>query len=216
MGKSSLFILFLTSIAIVIVAELLVYQYLEIPYSFDFKTSIFNLKTEESATIATATINRQKSPPAGLSSANISISPLTIEVLQKAGFQGVTLKKVDFNGLLFNQIDIRDAVALPVIHQNIIAAGSSEGEKTISIYIFEVKSKELANEVYASLKKKLGLGGIGIFNETNEFSGASFYLNVFRFPELVFLVVKKNRNVYALTYVKGQHGLMKSLLQLLP
>ena len=234
MRKAPLFILFLTSIAVMIMAELLVYQYLEIPYSFDFKASIFGLKKGESASSTTGT-SQQKSLPADVENAGLlplQLQPLTMPMLQKAGFKDVSLKTVNFDGLLFNQVDIKDSIALPVINQDIL---DKKGEKMASIYVFEVKSKGLAKEVYDILKKKFATQNIGIFkdvppwrdgsvlaslrlglNETHDFGEASFYLNEFRFPDLVFLVVKKNRNVYALTYGKMQHDLIKKLITILP
>ncbi len=198
------------------------YQYLETPYSFDFKASMFNFKnvappkrggnfltspmagsTEES-NIASPVTNQQKSN---------AVSPLTMTLLQQAGFTDFSLKTVGFDGLLFDQIDVKDAIALPVIHQNIVDA---KGKNMASVYSFLAKSKELAKEVYEVLKKKFADQNIGIFNETHDFGEASFYLNAFRFPEIVFLVVKKNENVYALTYGKSQHGFIKKLLLLLP
>jgi hypothetical protein len=195
----------------VVVAEMLVNDYVETPKSVkSLQANVFQTAHVADPTGGTAhsikpDVDEETFDPNG--------SYLSFGLVQSAGFNDTALQRAPFNGILFETIDLRDFKSVPVITNNLL-----EHNKTPvgTMNEFHAQSKDLANEIYEYLKEKGGkLIGASV-NETNTFGDRSFYINFLEQKENVFLVVKQGENVYALTYKKGEHSNVQSLLKLLP
>ena len=198
MSKFSIFTSFLSVIIVVILAELLVNEYIAYP----------EIEKEAKTSILTETIEVPKETVEDLLSPNI-----TFDMLGQAGSTGITLQRVPFNGSLFESIDLREFKSVPVIKQNFL---QNNRLKMGAFYEFRGNSKSIANEVYALLKEK-SAGNIGAsVNETNDYGDSAFYINYLDNSDTAFLVVKLGDNVYALTYKKPFHALIENIIKLLP
>lgn len=226
MSKFSLFTVFLSLTITVIVGELLVNQYVKYPSSQkDLAANVLNAQTNNGQGTHTAATQQSSQAPANSGAAVNSgsanagagipastLPKITFAALQNAGFTNMVLQRVPFNGILFNTIDLRDFKSVSVVQNNLL-----ENNKTQSaaLYEFDAGSRMLANEIYALIKQKTtSLVGV-IVNETKQFGETSFYINFNDSAQNAFLVVKLQDTVYALTYKKELHPLIKQLLLLL-
>ena len=230
MSKFSLFTVFLCSLIVLIVAEILVNDYLKNPYSTDLQTNIFQSDLKADQKIATQEqiisedleqkLRLGSSQQAELGQAvtwNAVLNPsndlISAEDLNKIGFSNSKIVKGAFDGKIFDRIDVSTLNFLDISRYDIVQNGVV---KMGSLYTLPVNSGELAKEIYGLLKDRSSAEIGVIVNETNSYGESSFYDNFFEFPERAFLVVKKGRNVYALTYLKELHPRVQMLLQLLP
>jgi len=213
MSKFTLFTLFLSAIIVVIVAEIMVNEYIKAPYNLDAEANIFSASPAQGtqplsgAAGTSALLQTQQSQL--VSPQNINLPSL----LAKAGLQNLELKAEPFSGMLFDRIPLKDLSFLSASEYHLIKNGTI---KEAVIYSFPASSDELAREIYGLLKDKCSTEIGIIINENNQFGDTSFYVNYFEYPERVFLVVKKHDTVYALTYGKELHGSIQQLLSLLP
>lgn len=137
---------------------------------------------------------------------------ITFALLSLAGFQNVTLQRVPFNGILFERIDLRDFRSVPVVLQNVL---QNNKNRIAGFAEFHGDSDLLAGEVYLFIKEKAAASlNVGI-NETNGYGDNSFFINFGDRPDAAFLVVKIRESVYALTYEKGLHAFIESLISYL-
>jgi hypothetical protein len=223
MSKFSIFTLFLASIIVVIIAELLVNEYVKDPYGTHLQANVLGAGQTVSQQVNTSkspTLSQQSglnpggvSDSGGLQKAAKKFNSIEFETVKTAGFNNnEILQIVPFSGVLFGIVDISEFKSVPVIQNNLLQNNRSE----IAIfYQFQAKDAALANEVYSYLKNKsMSLMGATI-NETNSFGTASFYLNSLSEKTKSFLVVKQKENVYALAYLKEYHPLVKQLIPLL-
>ncbi len=187
---------------VVIVAELLVNHYLKYP-ALEKQLSANVLATTEKVADDSSTAPELK-------------EQITFALLQEAGFADMVLQKTPFNGIVFGALDLRDFKSVPVVSYNLLA---NNRETQAVIYEFQAGSRMLAAEVYGLLKEKAGSNSNLAVNETNQFGGNSFYINFLEQNEATagkaFLVVKANDYVYALTYLREYHPLIKQLITLL-
>ena len=214
MSKFTIFTLFVSSIIIVIVAEIMVNEYLKTPYSLEVATNIFSAATPETPLVeptqqAVAAPVIQTDQPTIVAPAAF----LTQAMVSQAGFQNLALKSVPYSGKLFDRVAFKDLGTVPTFETQLV---KNEMVKDAGIYEFHVSSQTLSKEVYGLMKGKCAAEIGVILNETNSFGDASFYVNYFEVPERVFLVVKKGDNVYALTYGKELHASIQKLISLLP
>jgi hypothetical protein len=134
---------------------------------------------------------------------------ITFELINNAGFTGVSLQVAPFSGILFETVDLRGFKSVPVILNNLLI---NNRKKIASFYEFKAGTAPLSDEIFRMLKEKCGsLIGASI-NDTGAFGSASFYVNYVDRPKDAFLVVKDKDNVYALTYQKDYHELIRKLL----
>ena len=223
MSKFSLFTLFLASIIVVIIAELLVNEYIRDPYGSHLQANVMQagLQTPtqdpggEAAyysqqTVTAAPVTNQlpaEQKPSG------QYDLISFETIKAAGFNNYEiLQIVPFNGSLFDSINLSDFKSVPVIQNNLMQNNRS---KIATFYEFQAKNASLANEVYLYLKDKSRNQIGSTVNETNSFGTASFYINFLDRADKAFLVVKQKENVYALAYLKEYHPLVKQLIPLL-
>lgn len=211
MSKFTLFTLFLCTMIMVVVAEMLVNDYVETPKSVkQLQANV--LQTMEVADPTGGTESKNK-PNMEDVRPDPNLSYLSFGLVQSAGFDDTALQRVPFNGILFETIDLRDFKSVDVITNNFLEHNRTQ---IGTMNEFHAQSRDLADEIYTYLKEKSGkLIGASI-NETNTFGDRSFYLNFLEVKDNAFLVVKQGENVYALTYKKGEHSNVQTLLKLLP
>lgn len=204
MNKFTLFTLFLSSIIVVIVAEIMVNEYLRTPYSLEAAANIFQAQQTVQSTGTGTTQAKQ--------AVAVSSGSLSPALLQKAGFQNYTFQSVPYAGKLLDRIAFADLNFIPTFESHLM---KNQVARVASFYEFNPGSLQSAKEVYDLIKQKC-TGEIGvILNETNSFGEASFYVNYFEFPEKVFLVFRKGTKVFAFTYNKELHSSAGTLAGLL-
>ncbi|GEM_PF-1552644 len=221
MSKFSLFTIFLSSVIVVIIAELLVNQYVKDPYSErQLQANLLNaqLTQESQQAMQFSKSGQPVQNPSQVSSNASSQSTkrykvIGFETIKEAGFKDYDiLQVVPFNGILFENIDLRDFKSVPVIQQNLM---QNNRVRMAVFYEFQSGDGVLANEIYRYLiEKSRSIMGATV-NETNQFGNGSFYINFLDRKEYAFLVVKQKENVYALSYRKDYHPLIKQLISLL-
>lgn len=233
MNKANLFTLFLTVIMVVVAAEFLVNDYGEAALdgaadivSHDWEGTEQNEAAEE----ATGESGGEQTPlEEEVDSMAIDFSAaadfgvpedrdkqveaqITFGLVGLSGLENVTLQRVPFNGILFERVDMRDFKSVPVVLQNLL---QNNKEQIASFYEFHGDSELLAGEIYLLMKEKAAAGLDVNINETNTYGDNSFFINYGDRPNTAFLVVKIRESVYSLTYEKGLHSFIESLLSYL-
>jgi hypothetical protein len=200
MNKFILFALFLSSIIIVIVAEILVNEYLRPPYAMDGAANVFQTQ---------ATTQQ----PAGQNAAaTASEASLSASILQQAGVPGAELQTAAFSGKLFGRIDLTNLGAVKAVESHLT---KNQAARLASFYEFSPGSEQAAKEFYELLKQRCQTEIGVIINETNGFGQSSFYVNYYEFPEKVFLVFRKGTRVFGFNYNKDLHEAVTKLIGLL-
>jgi len=200
MSKFSLFTLFLSATIVVIVAELMVNEYVKYPAGGK------NL----SASVLQSDMAPVPAPEKAVATTQEQAADvISYALISAAGFKDSSLQRIPFNGIMFESLDLRDFKSVPVTVNNLL----ENNRKTVAtFYEFRANSRMLSTEVYRMLKDKSGkLIGAAV-NEGNGFGEGSFYVNFVERPGNAFLVVNTGDNVYALTYLKELHPMIKSLL----
>ena len=105
MNKFTLFTLFLSSIIVVIVAEIMVNEYLRTPYSLDAAANIFQAQQTVQNPGVGSTQGAQTTP--------VSSGSLSSDLLNKAGFQHFTLHPATYGGKLLDRIAFADLNFIP-------------------------------------------------------------------------------------------------------
>lgn len=221
MSKFSIFTSFLAVILVIIVAELMVNEYLTYP---ELDTEIManvldesegvsdEIPAEEIITGKMDVASDSGDEGSGADEQNI-VPIINFALLGDAGSTGLTLQRVPFNGILFESLDLRDFKSVPVIKQNLLQNNRKE---IGTAYEFRGDSKLIAKEIYLLLKDNaFRLANAGI-NETNSYGDGSFFVNYEERPTTAFLVVKLGSNVYALSYQKDFHTFIENIIALLP
>lgn len=223
MSKFSLFTLFLASIIVVIIAELLVNEYVRDPYGTHLQANLLQPSVASSSQqnlipgVAAVPLQTPTSPSgentAGQGKLVNQYDTIVFETIKAAGFNNYEiLQVVPFNGILFENIDLRDFKSVAVIQNNLM---QNNRAKIATFYEFQARDLKLANEVFQFLKDKCRNLIGGTINDDNAFGTGSFYVNFPDRTNKAFLVVKQKENVYALAYLKEYHPLIKQLIPLL-
>jgi len=195
MSKFSLFTLFLSATIIVIVAELIVNEY---------------VPSQLSANVMQPSApGTQADSQAGATQDAPGESAITYAALTQAGFKNFSLQRVPFNGILFESIDLRDFKSVKVTVNNLL---ENNRKRVATFYEFQAESGILAKEVYQYLREKCGKLIGASLNETGSFRESSFYVNYIERTDTAFLVVNAGENVYALTYLKDLHSFVSNLI----
>ena len=200
MSKFSIFTLFISATIVVIVAELMVNEYVKYPgMSKNLAASVMQAQNAANSEPITGDITQQEPV----------VSAITYATVSKSGFKDFSLQRVPFNGILFESIDLRDFKSVPVEVNNLL---ENNRKQVAAFYEFRAGSRMLSSEVYGLLKEKSGkLIGAAV-NVTDSFGEGSFYVNFVERPASAFLIVNMGDNVYALTYLKDLHPMIKNLL----
>jgi|WetSurMetagenome_2_1015567.scaffolds.fasta_scaffold156942_2 hypothetical protein len=199
MSKFSLFTLFLSATVVIIVAELLVNDYVK-PSQVKGQVNASVLQSDVASTSNSSQTAADTEAPDGL---------FNFSVVSAAGFKDVSLQRTPFNGVLFESIDLRDFKSVPVTVNNLL---QNNRKRIATFYEFSSQSPMLGKEVFTMLKEKSGKLIGATINPSNEFGEGSFFINYVERPEFAFLVVNGGDNVYALTYLKELHPLVKNVL----
>lgn len=204
MNKFTIFTLFLSSIIVMIVAEIMVNEYLHAP--IDGSANVFQAQQ--------APASQQAAPQkAGATQASTASSgSLTPAVLQKAGLQNYSLQSVPYAGKLLDLVAFKDLNFIPSYESHLT---KNQVARVASFYEFNPGSAQSAKEFYDLVKQKCAAEIGVILNETNGFGEGSFYVNYFEYPDKVFLVFRKGTKIFAFTYSKEIHGEMTKLIGLL-
>jgi hypothetical protein len=201
MSKFTLFTLFLSATITIVVAELIVNEYVKYPAD---RGQIMASVLEDTKALTFTQETQQQATETALKFGDISF-----ELLSVSGFTGVTLQPVPFNGVVFESIDTRDLKNINVVQQNLLM----DNRLKIGVfYEFLAGSEPFSNEIYKFILDKSKKIADTSINEANSFGDASFYLNFLKPDGNAFLVVKIKENVYALTYQKDYHPLIRKLL----
>lgn len=134
---------------------------------------------------------------------------VTQQDLEKAGFLGLNLKIVPFDGNLFQVIDLSDLKSDRFVQYNI--------EDSVNVYGVIVaawfyQDLSAAEQYYELIKSRSGkIAGLDV-NETNTFGMTSFYVNDAKRVGTAFLVVRIDNRVYAVSYPKASHDFYKQLI----
>ena len=241
MNKSTLFTLFLAAFLVVVIAELLADNYVKNPQTL--QTSSLQEGNNSQEPVGTSPTPATPSPltspsPVTPEPPAVPISPepekvepevsvtttnspptteksplINFELITKAGFEGVSLQRVVFKGMLFGMLDINELISMPAIEQNVLKNNAAAVANFVE---FSTDDESTARDLYQLFQQK-AKGQLGAtVNETNGFRSNSFYVNYLEYPQRVFLVVRAKKNVYALTYQKEYHASVTQLIQSLP
>lgn len=199
-NKFTLFTLSVSIIIILIVAEIMVGEYLP-SQQVSGSADVFRAHQTQVQTPATSL------PLVGSSQQTGSVGSLSSALMQKAGLGDYVFQSNPYGGKLFDRIAFADLSFIPTFESHLVKNQSS---LVASFYEFNAGSIDSAKEAYALIKQK-SAGDIGvIINETNSIGDGSFYVNYFEFPEKVFVTFRKGMRVFAFTYSKDlQKGISK-------
>lgn len=203
MNKFTIFTLFLSSIIVVIVAEILVNDYLHTPYSLEGAANVFDSGVSGAS---------QQNNSGSSSTQAVQAGSLSSELFKKAGIENYTFQSAPFGGKLLDRIPLTDMSVITTYESHLLKNGVA---RVASFYEFNPGSGASALEVYDLLKQKCSAEIGVLLNETNDFGDGSFYVNYFEYPEKVFVVFRKGDKVFAFTYGKELHSAMAKLISLL-
>lgn len=207
MSKLTIFILFLCAVTVTVAAELLVNDYLQSPYAVDSQATVL---VDTPAPADSAPVDSAPADP--VVPTQVTSGQITPELLTKAGFEeSTTIEEGTFDGKVFEKIEVKELSAAE-FHWSQVRTPLARAGNILQI---QTENKEVAADVYSLLKAKSSAQIGIIMNETNTYGEGSFYNNFVDDTSHVFLVVKKGKNVYALTYLKELHDQFIQLLSLL-
>jgi len=204
MNRFTLFTLFLSTIIVVIAAEIMVNEYLR-PYGTDGAANVF--QSQQTSTPPSANQNQTAA-----STSNPAAGSLHADMLPKAGLQDYTLQTAQYGGKLFGRLALNDLSFIPTFESHLV---KNQVARVASFYEFSTGSEQSAKEFYDLLKQRCSSEIGVILNETNSFGNGSFYVNYFEFPDKVFIVFRKGTRIFAFNYTKELHGSMTKLVGLL-
>lgn len=138
-----------------------------------------------------------------------SIEPsITISQVYEAGFKEATFPIIPFDGMVFNEIDMRNYVNESNLEYQII----ENGETSAFLTEFNLLNQRIAQEVYEILRGKVEAQNEFTINETNQYGNASFFANNSTQTNHVFLVVKQGTRLYTCHYPAKNHNKIKNLI----
>ncbi len=213
MNKTTLFTIFMSALIIVVMGELWVNKYLLSPMAQQLKTDVLESADPAGESVHGAATVAESAPVLSAAETVNSYPLLTFELIQKAGFNQVTLQRIPFAENLFGRVAVKNGIAWQVFAHNLLKNNSAV---VATLWEFQNKSPTLALDVYRLLRQKFALQSGAVINATNDFGENSFYINYADDQTNAFLVVKKGSNVYASTYRKDLHSSIQALLTLLP
>lgn len=138
-----------------------------------------------------------------------SVEPsITISQVHEAGFKEATFPIIPFDGMVFNEIDMRNYVNESNLEYQII----ENGETSAFLTEFNLLNPGIAQEVYEILRGKVEAQDKFTINETNQYGNASFFANNSTQTNHVFLVVKQGTRLYTCHYPAKNHNKIKNLI----
>lgn len=205
MNRFTLFTLFLCSIVVMIVAEIMVNEYLHTPYSLEGAANVFG-SDQKNASPQTQQVDQKSADLKPLT--NDKTGTLNAQIFQNAGFGDLRFQSQNYGGKLMDRIAFTDLNFIPTFESHLL----KNQTRVAGFYEFNPGSSQSAQEVYELVKQKCSREIGVIINETNSYGESSFYVNYFESPEKVFLVFRKGGKVFAFTYAKDFHKSMEKLI----
>lgn len=141
----------------------------------------------------------------------LPFATITKEKIIQAGFQNPDLDTLPFSGLIFKNIDLREYRDDEHLQYKL----SENTEHAGNLTELTFPSKDIADEIYLSVKSKIIDNGKYEVNETNQYGEKSFFANHEEDKNSVFLVVKINSRLYTFHYPAKNHNKIKNLIGLL-
>ncbi|KKP36986.1 hypothetical protein A2483_02615 [Candidatus Peregrinibacteria bacterium RIFOXYC2_FULL_33_13] len=204
MQKFTIFTIIFSFAVILVMAELIINDYLETQTSGyqNLQTSAINNKVFEK--------DDEKIEPEKEEKKQI-VWTINDGLFAEAGISNVNAKKVDFNEKLFQLIDLVGVNNETSAKFNVFYNDSF----AITINEFKMDSESGAIELYDFINREANnKAGIAI-NEDNSFGDASFYINNRDKKDAASLVVKIRNQIFAFEYKHSYHPMVKKVLEIM-
>lgn len=147
-----------------------------------------------------------------LDTSSYKIEKISEQQLIQMGFEGMHLERVSAEGLLFQLLDLSDAVNLSKVRFHLTDGKNVYG--VVSEYLLADNTR--AKAFYENLRQKASLYAPAVkLNETNSFGTTSFYLNDSKRLGTAFLTVLSGNRVYSFSYPKASHEFFKKFIEFL-
>lgn len=140
-----------------------------------------------------------------------SSSNITEDKIRQAGFTSVIFNEEQFQGKVFQLLDITQFAVEAISFYELKA----EDSPIASITEIALRDEIRAIQLYTLLQNKTKTYIDLTLNETNSFGDRSFYINHAKKPGEAFIAVRIGRTIYAFAYVKVYHPEIKKLITLL-
>lgn len=204
MHKFTIFSIIFSFMVILVVAELVVNDYLnkEITPPKSLEMGQANILVDEDAVIT-----ETEPEVVGSEAAALPGFQVTQELLAKSEFTEPVFRAVEFNGKYFQLIDVSD-FAKGVKKANIFENQRFAG----AIYENHLANAEAAYEFYQLLQAEGQKSIENQINETNAYGDNSFYVNNRNKNATAFLVIKLEKSVFAFEYPHRSHSKIKALI----
>lgn len=136
---------------------------------------------------------------------------ITPELLTEIGVLEPRVETAAFQGLIFGLFDVKDTFsAFAVLEQTLLDGSNFIG----TVYEISTENELQTFGAYETLRQKAQGSSLGTINENNDYGDASFYFNHSTKTSTVFLIVQKSGHVYALQYAPSYHrSVIKPLLE---
>ncbi len=199
MQKFTIFTIIFSLAVILVMAELVINDYLE---------SEKNLQTNVIKEIEGVD---EKSDSSNIDEEQANFKIIDEALLREAGFKDVSFKKVAFSGKIFQLL------ALPGINNDKVnKLNIFQGQNfAATLYQIALNSSEASDELYDYIRNNLTNKPNLAINETNQFGENSFYINNTNKKKIAFLVVMIGSELYGFEYAHQYHPIIKSLISLL-
>lgn len=228
MSKFTLFTLILAVTAVTVMAELLANDYLQVnlsnnvlgqPGANEEIAQIFNA-AQETETNELAAVTKPRTAPEVVddsveqqpSDVNTTLPTnpqFGIKDLREAGFFDPYISPVSAVEKVFGVMDVPERFQGKLVQAQIMEDNSSVG----IVQEFHLQSSIDANELYQAIRTNGEEASYFDVNETNGYGEQSFYLNHVVNKDQVFIVIRRQNVVWALTYVKTLHPKFRILLE---
>lgn len=221
MHKFTLFTIGLSVVVILVVAEVVVNDYLGADFSAE-ETVVEEVEVITPQDVANPEVrgDESDSPQSEiLEETPIEVEPapiaaqgsLTPELLASIGVLEPKVETTPFQGLIFGLFDVSNEFSGFTVFEHKLFDGSNF---IGMVYEIATENELQTFGAYETLRQKAQGSSLGTVNENDNYGEASFYFNHATKTSTVFLVVQKTGHVYALQYSPSLHGsVMKPLLE---
>lgn len=231
MQKLTVFTIFFAIIAVLLTAQLLVYdrgrdgwtsvlpvqQAAKPDSTSNAVTAIPTAPTVAiSAPVAPAVVSIPSTSTGEVSSLVTTLSYrielLTDDDIHGIGFTTMHLERVSAEGLLYQLLDVNDMVSVSKARFHLTDGKNVYG--VLNEFLFS--NEQRAQDFYTTLKTKAQafIPEVKI-NETNDFGARSFFMNDGKRLGTAFLTFQSGQRVFGLSYPKASHEFFKKLVALL-
>ncbi len=140
-----------------------------------------------------------------------SVALITTELLASVGVLEPKVETAAFQGLVFGLFDVKEEFAgFTVLEHKLFDGSNFIG----MVYEISTENELQTFGAYETLRQKAQGSSLGTVNENNDYGEASFYFNHSTKTSTVFLVVQKAGHAYAFQYSPSYHrAVVKPLLE---